>query len=99
MAWLWIISLVGLLYWLLGNRKAFLQSPVWWKPMAFISLGFGSLTTLAFWIAFAVIFVYDGDIWEMLAFYRRGRLLFAQLFHGGHGYRAGVQRYPFARAA
>ena len=50
------------------NRKALLQSAVWWKPVALISLGFGSLATLVFWIAFAVIFVYEGDIWEMLAF-------------------------------
>ena len=65
---LWGFSLACLLSWLLIQRRVLLQSPVWWKPIAFISLGSGGLATLIFWIAFAAIFLIDGDIYEMLAF-------------------------------
>lgn len=67
-SFLWFTGLPILIMWLLFNRTAMLSSPNLSEQMAFISLGFGSLATLVFWIAFTVIFIYDGDIWEMLAF-------------------------------
>ena len=68
MVGLWVSALICLLSWLLMQRRALLRSPIWWKPVAFISLGFGSLATLVFWIAFAIIFLIDGDMWELFAF-------------------------------
>jgi hypothetical protein len=83
--WLWSIALIGIITWLLLRREAMLTSPLIWKQMAFISLGFGSAFALIFAAAVGLILVPESEIWDMLLFLSLNGVLLPLVFIAGSG--------------
>ncbi len=77
---LWGFGNACLIVWLLIKRKPMLTSPIFWKQMAFFSLGSGSTATLLFWVTIAFILLPGADIFEGLAFFALNGLFSPLLF-------------------
>jgi hypothetical protein len=77
---LWWIGLICLLIWLWLKREAMLTSPVLWKPMAFISLGFGFAFTLLFALAVAVILLPGSEMIDAFRFFALNDVLLPPIF-------------------